>query len=105
MAIDKRITLSDLKGTLDLARLMFGKKTKTRFRPSFFPFTEPSAEMDISCVIRGGSGCRVCSHTGWLETRLRDGAPRVEISGYNSEEVTGFAFGMELSGGYAEIRH
>lgn len=97
LAIDKRITFSDLKGTLDLfARLMFGKKTKTRFRPSYFPFTEPSAEMDISCVICGGSGCRVCSHTGWLEI-LGSGMvhPRVlEISGYNSEEVTGFAFGM-----------
>ncbi|OPZ70963.1 MAG: Phenylalanine--tRNA ligase alpha subunit [Firmicutes bacterium ADurb.Bin456] len=97
LAIDKRITFSDLKGTLDLfARLMFGRKTRTRFRPSFFPFTEPSAEMDISCVICGGSGCRVCSHTGWLEI-LGSGMvhPRVlEISGYNSGDVTGFAFGM-----------
>jgi len=97
LAVDRRITFSDLKGTLDLfARLMFGMKTRTRFRPSFFPFTEPSAEVDISCVICGGDGCRVCSHTGWLEI-LGAGMvhPRVlEVSGYNSEEVTGFAFGM-----------
>lgn len=97
LAVDRRITFSDLKGTLDLfARRMFGMKTKTRFRPSFFPFTEPSAEVDISCVICGGTGCRVCSYTGWLEI-LGSGIvhPRVlEVSGYNSEEVTGFAFGM-----------
>lgn len=97
LAVDRRITFSDLKGTLDLfARRMFGMKTKTRFRPSFFPFTEPSAEVDISCVICGGTGCRVCSYTGWLEI-LGSGMvhPRVlEVSGYNSEEVTGFAFGM-----------
>jgi phenylalanyl-tRNA synthetase alpha chain len=97
LAVDRRITFSDLKGTLDLfARRMFGMKTKTRFRTSFFPFTEPSAEVDISCVICGGTGCRVCSYTGWLEI-LGSGMvhPRVlEVSGYNSEEVTGFAFGM-----------
>ncbi|MCL6638243.1 MAG: phenylalanine--tRNA ligase subunit alpha [Firmicutes bacterium] len=97
LAIDRRITFSDLKGTLEVfARRMFGEKTRTRFRPSYFPFTEPSAEVDISCVMCGGSGCRVCSHTGWLEI-LGSGMvhPRVlEISGYNSEEVTGFAFGM-----------
>ncbi|OPX86679.1 MAG: Phenylalanine--tRNA ligase alpha subunit [Pelotomaculum sp. PtaB.Bin104] len=97
LAIDRRITFSDLKGTLDLfLREMFGPKTKTRFRPSYFPFTEPSAEVDISCVMCGGQGCRVCSHTGWLEI-LGSGMvhPRVlEVSGYNSEEVTGFAFGM-----------
>jgi phenylalanyl-tRNA synthetase alpha chain len=97
LAIDSRITFSDLKGTLEVfARRMFGEKTRTRLRPSYFPFTEPSAEIDISCVICGGSGCRVCSHTGWLEI-LGSGMvhPRVlEFSGYNSEEVTGFAFGM-----------
>ena len=97
LAIDSRITFSDLKGTLDVfARRMFGEKTRTRLRPSYFPFTEPSAEIDISCVICGGSGCRVCSHTGWLEI-LGSGMvhPRVlEFSGYNSGEVTGFAFGM-----------
>ncbi len=97
LAVDRRITFSDLKGTLDLfLREMFGPETRTRFRPSYFPFTEPSAEIDISCATCGGSGCRVCSHTGWLEI-LGTGMvhPRVlEISGYNSEEVTGFAFGM-----------
>lgn len=97
LAIDSRITFSDLKGTLDLfLREMFGAKTKTRFRPSYFPFTEPSAEVDISCVMCGGKGCRVCSHTGWLEI-LGSGMvhPRVlEVSGYNAEEVTGFAFGL-----------
>ncbi|OPY58600.1 MAG: Phenylalanine--tRNA ligase alpha subunit [Pelotomaculum sp. PtaU1.Bin035] len=97
LAIDRRITFSDLKGTLDLfMREVFGPKTKTRFRPSYFPFTEPSAEVDISCVMCGGKGCRVCSHTGWLEI-LGSGMvhPRVlEVSGYNSEQVTGFAFGL-----------
>jgi len=97
LAIDRRITFSDLKGTLDLfAREMFGPKTRTRFRPSYFPFTEPSAEVDISCVMCGGQGCRVCSHTGWLEI-LGSGMvhPRVlEVSGYNSEHVSGFAFGL-----------
>lgn len=97
LAIDRRITFSDLKGTLDLfLREMFGPKTKTRFRPSYFPFTEPSAEVDITCVMCSGKGCRVCAHTGWLEI-LGSGMvhPRVlEVSGYNAEEVTGFAFGL-----------
>ncbi len=97
LAIDRRITFSDLKGTLDLfAREMFSPDTRTRFRPSYFPFTEPSVEVDISCVMCRGKGCRVCSHTGWLEI-LGAGMvhPRVlEVSGYDSEEVTGFAFGM-----------
>ncbi len=97
LAIDKHITFSDLKGVLSIfARQMFGENTKTRFRPSYFPFTEPSAEVDISCVMCKGEGCRVCGHTGWLEI-LGCGMvhPRVlEMSGYNPEEVTGFAFGM-----------
>ncbi|MBM7854782.1 phenylalanyl-tRNA synthetase alpha chain [Desulfohalotomaculum tongense] len=97
LAVDKRITFSDLKGVLAVfARQMFGADTKTRFRPSYFPFTEPSAEVDISCVMCKGAGCRVCSYTGWLEI-LGCGMvhPRVlEMSGYNPEEVTGFAFGM-----------
>lgn len=99
LAVDRRITFSDLKGTLDLfAREMFGSGTRTRFRPSYFPFTEPSAEVDVSCVMCAGRGCRVCSYTGWLEI-LGSGMvhPRVlEVSGYNSEEVTGFAFGMGI---------
>ncbi|MCG8402478.1 MAG: phenylalanine--tRNA ligase subunit alpha [Firmicutes bacterium] len=96
-AIDRRVTFGDLRGTLNMfAEKMFGSKTKTRFRPSFFPFTEPSAEVDISCTSCGGQGCRVCSHTGWLEI-LGCGMihPRVlEAGGYNPEDVTGFAFGM-----------
>lgn len=97
LAVDKDISFANLKSTLLLfAREMFGSEQKIRLRPSFFPFTEPSAEVDISCVICGGSGCRVCSDTGWLEI-LGSGMvhPRVlEVSGYNPEEVTGFAFGM-----------
>jgi len=99
LAIDTRITFGDLKGVLQtFAAEMFGTSTRTRFRPSFFPFTEPSAEMDISCVMCGGRGCRVCSYSGWLEI-LGCGSvhPRVlEMSGYNSEAVTGFAFGMGI---------
>lgn len=99
VALDERITFGDLKGTLRaFVHRMFGPRTRTRFRPSYFPFTEPSAEVDISCVICGGEGCRVCSQTGWLEI-LGSGMihPRVlEISGYDSEKVTGFAFGMGI---------
>ncbi|MDN5294330.1 MAG: phenylalanyl-tRNA synthetase alpha chain, partial [Eubacteriales bacterium] len=90
--IDRRVTLADLKGTLlTFARRMFGEKREIRLRPSFFPFTEPSAEVDISCMICEGKGCRVCSGTGWLEV-LGAGLihPRVlEMSGYNPREVTG----------------
>ncbi len=95
--VDKRIRFSDLKGTLALfARQMFGQKTKIRFRPHFFPFTEPSAEVDVSCIICGGKGCRVCSYKGWLEI-LGAGMinPKVfEAVGYNPEKWTGYAFGM-----------
>ena len=97
LLIDKDIKFSDLKGTLELfLKYMFGEKTKIRFRTSFFPFTEPSAEVDISCVMCGGEGCRVCSHTGWLEI-LGCGMvhPNVlRLNGYDSEKVQGFAFGM-----------
>lgn len=97
LLIDREITFADLKGTLMLfAQEMFGYDVKVRFRPSFFPFTEPSAEMDISCVICGGGGCRVCSQTGWLEI-LGSGMvhPNVLVhGGYDPEKVTGFAFGM-----------
>ncbi len=97
LVIDRRITFADLKGTLMLfAHQIFGADRKVRFRPSFFPFTEPSAEMDISCGSCAGRGCRVCSFTGWLEI-LGAGMvhPRVlSMSGYDPEEVTGFAFGM-----------
>lgn len=95
--IDHRVTFADLKGILMLfAQRVFDQNVRVRFRPSFFPFTEPSAEMDVSCVICGGSGCRTCSNTGWLEI-LGAGMvhPNVLKSGkYDPEQVTGFAFGM-----------
>lgn len=88
LLIDERITLGDLKGTLaEFARRLFGKERGVRFRPSYFPFTEPSAEMDISCLICGGEGCRVCSGEGWIEI-LGCGMvhPRVlEMVGYDPE--------------------
>jgi len=97
LLVDKGVRFSDLKGVLDLfTKRMFGERTKTRFRPSFFPFTEPSAEVDISCIICKGKGCRVCSHTGWLEI-LGAGMvnPKVfEAVGYSPSKYTGFAFGM-----------
>ncbi|MBO8158608.1 phenylalanine--tRNA ligase subunit alpha [Thermosyntropha sp.] len=97
LVIDERITFAHLKGTLMLfAQKVFGEDVKVRYRPSFFPFTEPSAEMDISCVMCKGEGCRVCSYTGWLEI-LGAGMvnPRVlEYGGYDPEKVSGFAFGM-----------
>lgn len=97
LLIDEEVTLGDLKGTLLVfAKAMFGETVDIRMRPSFFPFTEPSAEVDISCVMCGGAGCRVCSGSGWLEI-LGSGMvhPRVlEMSGYDPEQVKGFAFGM-----------
>lgn len=97
LVIDENIRLSDLKGTLlQFARQMFGPERVIRLRPSFFPFTEPSAEVDVSCGVCGGAGCRVCKHTGWLEI-LGSGMvhPRVlEMGGYDPEKVSGFAFGM-----------
>ena len=94
LVVDKGITFADLKGTLELfLRHMFGEETKVRFRTSFFPFTEPSAEVDISCCMCGGEGCRVCSHTGWLEI-LGCGMvhPNVlTMNGYDPNEVQGFA--------------
>lgn len=95
--VDRDIRFSDLKGTLSLfVRQMFGEEAKIRFRPHFFPFTEPSAEVDVSCIICRGKGCRVCSYKGWLEI-LGAGMinPRVfEAVGYNPERWTGYAFGM-----------
>ena len=97
LLVDEGVKFSDLKGVLNLfTKRMFGEKTRTRFRPSFFPFTEPSAEVDISCIICQGKGCRVCSHTGWLEI-LGAGMvnPRVfEAVGYSPKKYTGLAFGM-----------
>ncbi|MEE8277575.1 MAG: phenylalanine--tRNA ligase subunit alpha [Thermoanaerobaculia bacterium] len=97
LAVGKRIRMSDLKGTLsDFARRMFGPETWTRFRCSHFPFTEPSAEMDIECFICHGAGCSVCKQTGWLEI-LGCGMvhPTVlENGGYDPRTYSGFAFGM-----------
>lgn len=99
LLIGDNIRFSDLKGVLmEFARQLFGLDLKVRYRPSYFPFTEPSAEMDISCVACGGSGCRVCSHTGWLEI-LGAGMVHPNVlrnGGYDPETVTGFAFGMGI---------
>ncbi|MBC1796212.1 phenylalanine--tRNA ligase subunit alpha [Listeria booriae] len=97
LVVDENITLADLKGTLTvLAKKMFGEDREVRLRPSFFPFTEPSVEMDISCFKCGGEGCRVCKGTGWIEI-LGSGMvhPNVlEMSGIDSKKYNGFAFGM-----------
>lgn len=97
LCIDKDISFSDLKGTLTSAmRQLFSDDLELRFRPSFFPFTEPSAEVDITCVMCHGKGCRVCKGTGWLEI-LGSGMvhPHVlEMSGYDPKKVSGFAFGL-----------
>ena len=99
LVIDKGISFADLKGTLeDFSKKIFGEKTKIRLRPSFFPFTEPSAEVDVSCVMCHGSGCRVCQGTGWLEI-LGSGMVHPDVlkmSGYDPNVVSGFAFGMGI---------
>ncbi|HWK24809.1 MAG TPA: phenylalanine--tRNA ligase subunit alpha [Ureibacillus sp.] len=114
LVIGENIRMSDLKGTLDaLAKKMFGEDREIRLRPSFFPFTEPSVEMDISCFKCGGKGCNVCKHTGWIEI-LGAGMvhPNVlEMAGYDSKKVSGFAFGIGaeriamLKYGVDDIRH
>ncbi len=97
LAVGRRITLADLKGTMvDFARQMFGADRQVRFRCSYFPFTEPSVEVDMDCIICGGEGCRVCKHTGWVEIC---GAgmvhPQVlQNGGYDPDVYSGFAFGM-----------
>lgn len=95
--IDDKVSFADLKGILDeFLRAFFEKDFEVRFRPSYFPFTEPSAEVDIQCVMCGGEGCRVCSHTGWLEI-LGCGMVHPKVLahvGIDSEIYTGFAFGM-----------
>lgn len=99
LLIDKRVTFADLNGTLlAFARQMFGEERQIRLRPSYFPFTEPSAEVDISCFNCGGAGCRLCKGTGWIEI-LGSGEvhPHVlEMSGYDPEACSGFAFGMGI---------
>ena len=97
--IDENVSFADLKQTLlYFAKEMFGDKTKIRLRPSYFPFTEPSAEMDISCPFCEGKGCKMCKHTGWVEiagSGMVD--PQVLINcGIDPEEFTGFAFGMGI---------
>ena len=99
LVVDKHITFADLKGTLEqFAREMFGENTRTKFRPHHFPFTEPSAEVDVSCFKCGGKGCRFCKGSGWIEI-LGCGMvhPHVfEMCGIDPEEYTGFAFGVGL---------
>jgi phenylalanyl-tRNA synthetase alpha chain len=106
-AVDRSITMGDLKGLLnEFCGMMFGEGKPLRFRPSFFPFTEPSAEVDIRCVICDGSGCRVCQDSGWLEIL---GCGMIDPAvygfvGYDPEEFTGFAFGMGVER-IAMLRH
>jgi phenylalanyl-tRNA synthetase alpha chain len=99
LLVDRGVSFADLKGVLtEFVHQMFGPEVGVRFRPSYFPFTEPSAEVDIACVICGGAGCRVCKLTGWLEV-LGSGMvhPAVfEAVGYDPEEYTGFAFGLGI---------
>ncbi|MCU0594895.1 MAG: phenylalanine--tRNA ligase subunit alpha [Desulfobacterota bacterium] len=99
LLVDKGVTFGDLKGTLTgFVHQMFGKETALRFRPSFFPFTEPSAEVDIRCVICKGKGCRTCKNTGWLEilgSGMNDPAIYAFV-GYDPEVYSGFAFGMGI---------
>jgi phenylalanyl-tRNA synthetase alpha chain len=114
LVIDENIRMSDLKGTLEVfAKKMFGEEREIRLRPSFFPFTEPSVEVDVSCHKCGGHGCNVCKGTGWIEV-LGAGMvhPNVlEMAGYNSKRYRGFAFGIGaeriamLKYGVDDIRH
>ena len=97
LAVDEDITFCDFKGTIEyFVREFFGASTKTRFRPSYFPFTEPSAEFDASCVFCGGKGCRTCKQSGWIELF---GAGMVNPAvygfvGYDAKKLNGFAFGI-----------
>lgn len=97
--VNERVTFGDLKGTLtEFLRQMFGKEKRIRFRPSFFPFTEPSAEVDVECILCGGEGCRLCKDTGWIEI-LGSGMidPNVfKAVGYDAEKYSGYAFGMGI---------
>ncbi|MEG2751858.1 MAG: phenylalanine--tRNA ligase subunit alpha, partial [Anaerorhabdus sp.] len=114
LVVDEHITMADLKGTLEfIAKRMFGESRVIRFRPSYFQFTEPSVEVDVSCHICGGKGCNVCKGTGWIEI-LGAGMvhPNVlEMAGYDSTKCTGFAFGVGveriamLKYGIDDIRH
>ncbi len=99
LVVDENITLADLKGTLEeMAHRMFGNERKVRFRPSFFPFTEPSYEVDVSCMKCGGAGCNVCKGTGWIEV-LGSGMvhPNVlNVCGFDANKYSGFAFGVGI---------
>jgi phenylalanyl-tRNA synthetase alpha chain len=99
LAVDRTISMGDLKGTLErFARTMFGARSKIRFLPSYFPFTEPSAEVHVLCFLCDGDGCRVCKQSGWLEI-LGAGMVHPQVLrnvGYDPEEVTGWAFGMGI---------
>ncbi|MGD8624962.1 MAG: phenylalanine--tRNA ligase subunit alpha [Anaerolineae bacterium] len=97
LAVGKHITMADLKGTIiDFARRMFGVERRVRFRASHFPFTEPSAEVDVDCILCQGAGCRVCKHTGWLEIMGSGMVHPVVLryGGYDPDVYSGFAFGM-----------
>ena len=114
LVVDRNVSLADLKGTLELfARHMFGEETEVRLRPSYFPFTEPSVEIDVTCFKCGGAGCSICKQSGWIEI-LGGGMvhPSVlEMAGISSTEYTGFAFGLGpdrvamLKYGIDDIRH
>ena len=97
--VDKNLNLANLKGTLDtFIKALFGENVKTRLRPSYFPFTEPSAELDMSCTLCGGKGCRFCKGSGWIEI-LGCGMvhPKVlKMCNIDPEEYSGFAFGVGL---------
>ncbi|MBO5776385.1 MAG: phenylalanine--tRNA ligase subunit alpha, partial [Clostridia bacterium] len=99
LVVDEHITLADLKGTLEqFAKKFFSSSTKVRFRPSYFPFTEPSVEVDLSCAMCGGKGCRLCKGTGWIEL-LGAGVvnPAVlDACGIDSKKYTGYAFGVGI---------
>lgn len=99
LVVDKNVTLCDLKGVLEiLAKKMFGEESKTRLRPSYFPFTEPSVEVDVTCCGCGGKGCKICKNTGWIEV-LGAGMVHPNViknAGLNPEIYSGFAFGVGL---------
>jgi phenylalanyl-tRNA synthetase alpha chain len=107
LAVDRGITLADLKGTLlHLMRALFGKERRVRFRTHYFPFTEPSLEPDVSCFACDGEGCKTCKFSGWIEmggSGMVDPAV-LEFVGYDPEEVSGFAFGLGLER-IAQLRH
>lgn len=99
LVVDKGISMADLKGILlAFAQALYGPQTRTRLRPSYFPFTEPSAEVDVSCVFCRGKGCRVCKSSGWIEILGAGMVHPVVLKngGYDPEEVSGFAFGMGI---------